>query len=57
MDWVDPIVSESVEEREENISNLIARFSARMPSELRTLKGKLPLTPKYQATSAQNGLV
>ena len=30
MDWVDPIVSEPAEEREDNMSNLTVGFAAQM---------------------------
>ena len=30
MDWVDPIVSKPAEEREDDMSNLVTEFAARM---------------------------
>ena len=52
MDWTDPTASELVEEGEDDMSSLTARFAVRM---LKALRGRLPSALQYQAVSTSNG--
>ena len=57
MDWVDPIVSKPVEEREDDMSNLVTEFAARMRKLAGSAQGETTPTAKHHATSTRNDLV
>ena len=50
MDWTDPIASKPIEEWEDDMSSLAAAFVAWMLKQ--SLRGRLPLTLKYQAAKS-----
>ena len=57
MDWVDTIVSKPAEEREDDMSNLVTEFAARMRKLAGSAQGETTTAAKYHAKSTRNDLV